>query len=57
MTINVYVTPPGQSEVGWRMKPGDAVTVEWPGEHDVRVAVDEDGTVRVAGVAKTEPTT
>lgn len=52
VTVVVYVTPPGQNEVGWRMKPGDAVTVDWPGDNDLTVTVDGSGAVRVAGVAK-----
>ena len=47
--IVVKVTPPGQSEVGWKMKPGDAVTVEWPGAGKVEIAVDEDEAVVISG--------
>ena len=47
--VDVKVTPPGQSQVGWRMKPGDAVAIEWDAKTRVNVTVDADGSVLVTG--------
>ena len=47
--LTVRVTPFQQSEVGWRMKPGDAVTVECPvGQREMLIAIDTDGAVAKA---------
>lgn len=44
--VVVKVRPPGlATERGWRMKPGDAVKVEWAHDEWVQVEVEQDGTV------------
>ena len=45
--LTVAVNPPGESGASWRMKPGDAVAVEWPGAGTITVTVGADGSVTV----------